>query len=46
MAIPLYDVSVSSFLQVLGAVSGFLDKGASHCRETGIDLTDIVEMRL
>lgn len=46
MAIPLYDVSVSSFLQVLGAVSGFLDKGASHCRETGTDPNDIVEMRL
>lgn len=46
MAIPLYDVSVASFLQVLGGVSGFLDKGASHCQEQGIDLKKIVEMRL
>ncbi len=46
MAIPLYDVSVASFLQVLGAVSGFLDKGESHCQEKGIELNDIVEMRL
>jgi hypothetical protein len=46
MAIPLYDVSVASFLQVLGAVAGFLDKGASHCKEKGIDLKDIVDTRL
>jgi hypothetical protein len=46
MAIPLYDISVASFLQVLGAVSGFLDKGARHCQAAGIDLDDLVEMRL
>jgi hypothetical protein len=46
MAISLYDVSVASFLQVLGAVSGVLDKGAIHCQEKGIDPNDIVEMRL
>lgn len=46
MAIPLYDVSVASFLQVLGGVSDFLDKGASYCEEKGIDPNDIVEMRL
>jgi hypothetical protein len=46
MAIPLYDVSVASFLQVLGAVSGFLDKGAAHCKEKGIDLKEVVETRL
>lgn len=46
MAIPLYDVSVTSFLQGLGAVSGFLEKGAAHCRENGIDLNSVVETRL
>jgi hypothetical protein len=46
MAIPLYDLSVASFLQVLGAVSGFLDKGARHCQAAGIDPNDLVEMRL
>jgi uncharacterized protein len=46
MAIPLYDVSVTSFLQVLGAVAGFLDKGAAFCKEKGIDLNDIVETRM
>lgn len=46
MAIQLYDVSVTSFLQVLGAVAGFLDKGASHCEQKGIDLKEVVETRL
>jgi hypothetical protein len=46
MAIQLYDVSVTSFLQVVGAVAGFLDKGAAYCKEKGIDLNEIVETRL
>jgi hypothetical protein len=46
MAISLYDVSVTSFLQVLGGVSGFLDKGAAHCNAKGIDLKEVVETRL
>jgi len=46
MAISLYDVSVTSFLQVLGAVSGFLDKGLAHCKATGLDPETIVGTRL
>ena len=46
MAIPLYDVSVVSFLQVLGGVAGFLDKGLAHCQANGIALPDLVETRL
>ncbi len=46
MAISLYDVSVRSFLQTLGAVSAFLDKGLAHCRETGHDPEAIVDTRL
>jgi uncharacterized protein len=46
MAIQLYDVSVTSFLQVLGGVAGFLDKGAAYCKEKGIDLNGVVETRL
>ena len=38
MAISLYDVSVASYLQTLGAVSGFLAKGREHCEKSGIDL--------
>jgi uncharacterized protein len=46
MAIPLYDVSVASFLQVLTGVAGFLDKGAAHCKANNIDLNGVVETRL
>ena len=46
MAISLYDVSVTSFLQVLGGVAGFLDKGAAHCKANNIDLNGVVETRL
>lgn len=46
MAISLYDATVPSYLQVLNAVSGFLDKGAAHCAEHKIDLNQIVESRI
>ncbi len=46
MAIPLYDVSVASFQQVLGGVAGFLDKGLAHCKANNIDLNELVETRL
>ncbi|TRZ57875.1 MAG: DUF1993 domain-containing protein, partial [Rhodocyclaceae bacterium] len=46
MAISLYDGSVVSYLQTLGAVSGFLERGLLHCRENGIDPEEIVETRV
>jgi hypothetical protein len=46
MGIPLYDVSVASFQQVLGGVAGFLEKGLKHCQAKGIDLAELVETRL
>src|SRR4249919_911928 len=46
MAISLYDVSVTSFLQVLGGVSGFLERGLAHCQDNGVDPESIVETRL
>jgi hypothetical protein len=46
MAIPLYDVSVTSFQQVLTAVAGVLDKGLAHCKASNIDLNEVVETRL
>ena len=46
MAISLYDCSVTSFLQVLGAVSGFLEKGRVHLAEAGGDVEAIVATRL
>jgi hypothetical protein len=46
MAIPLYDATVATFLQVLTGVSGFLDKGLKHCQDKGIDLAELVEYKL
>ena len=46
MAFSLYDATVANYLQILGAVGGFLDKGLTHFREKGIDPSEIVETRL
>lgn len=46
MAFSLYDASVANFLQTLGAVSHFLDKGLKHFQEKGIDPETIVETKL
>ena len=46
MALSLYDASVANYLQILGAVSGVLDKSLAHFREKGIDPETIVEARL
>lgn len=46
MAISLYDLSVGSFLQTLGGVSGFLERGLAHCTEKGVDPAEIVESRI
>ena len=46
MAISLYDLSVPTFLQTLGAVEGFLGRGLAHCQENNIDPGEIVDTRL
>ena len=46
MAISLYDLSVASFLQTLGAVDGFLAKGLAHFKEKNLDANSLVEVRL
>jgi len=46
MSSSLYDISVASYLQTLGAVSGFLEKGLAHCREHKLDPEKIVEARI
>ena len=46
MATSLYDLSITSYLQTLGAVAGFLGKGLAHCVEAGIDPIKLVEARL
>jgi hypothetical protein len=46
MAISLYEATAERYLQTLGAVAGFLDKGAAHCAETGTDSAVLVGTRL
>jgi len=46
VAISLYDTSVGSYLQTLGALSGVLEKGRRHCEANGIDLKEVVATRL
>jgi hypothetical protein len=46
MAIALYDLSVANYLQTLGAVAGFLEKGLAHFTDKHIDLDENVETRL
>jgi hypothetical protein len=46
MAIALYDLSVPTYLQTLGSVTGLMEKGLAHCRECNVDPAEIVETRL
>ena len=46
MAFSLYDATVANYVQILGAVGGFLEKSLTHFHEKGIDLAEIVETRL
>ena len=46
MAITLYDLTVSSYLQVLGGMKGVLQKGADHCKANNIDPQTIVDGRM
>jgi hypothetical protein len=46
MAFSLYDATVASYLQILGAVSGVMERGLAHCQAAGIDPAEIVETRL
>jgi len=46
MTFSLYDATVANYLQILGAVGGFLDKGLVHFKEKGIDPEEVVETRL
>lgn len=46
MATSLYDLSVASYLQTVGAVARFLERAAKHTAETGSDPDDFVGARL
>lgn len=46
MPTTLYELCVPAYLQTLGAVAGFLEKGRLHCQSAGIDPASIVAERL
>ena len=46
MAIPLYDATVAAYLQITRALSGCLDKGLAHCKETGANPEELTGARL
>jgi len=46
MPISLYDLSVGTYLQMVGATAGFLDKGAGYCADNKIAPGDVVATRL
>ena len=46
MSFSLFDATVANYMQILGAVDGFLEKSRIHFHEKGIDLAEIVETRL
>lgn len=46
MSISLYDATAGSFQRILGAVSGFMDKGPDHCTEHDLDPNEILEPRI
>ena len=46
MALSLYDATVANYLQILGAVSAFVEKSLAYFRDKGIDPAEVVEARL
>lgn len=46
MAISLFDTSCTSYLQILNATQGVLEKGKQHLTEQGVSLDDMVDFRL
>lgn len=46
MSVSLYDISIQSYLQTVGAMAAILEKGKAHCDAEGIDLDEIVQTRL
>jgi hypothetical protein len=46
MATSLYDMTVPTYIQTVGAVAGYLERGLAHCTDNNIDPESIVETRL
>ena len=46
MSVSLHTATVGTYLQLLGSVSGMLDKAEAHCRDQGLPDTALTELRL
>ena len=46
MGTSLYNLSVACYLQTLGAVAGFLERGRAHSEDAGVHPDRLVEMRI
>ncbi len=46
MSISLYELSAGSYLQIVPAMGGLLNKAAEHFSEQGTDLDDLLDARL
>lgn len=46
MGLSLYDATIPSALQVLGALAGLLDKAEAHCGEKGFAPDEVIQARL
>jgi hypothetical protein len=46
MSISLYEITIPSYLQTVGAIRGVMKKGAEFCAQKGIDTQSLVEARL
>ena len=46
MSISFYDLTVGSYVQIVEATTGVLQKGADYCAAEGIDPAEIVDTRL
>jgi hypothetical protein len=46
MAVSLYDLSVTNYLQTLGAVEGFVAKSLTHFTDNKVDANEVADVRL
>ncbi len=46
MPTSFYDLTIGSYVQIVEAAVGVLQKGADHCAKEGIDLAEVAETRL
>lgn len=46
MSFSLYDATVPSFLQIVGAVSGLVSKAEAFCAEKGLDAATLIDAKL